>query len=330
MRRHIRPTFGSTPIASIDRTTIREWLAMLLEHEDKVLAPATVQKVSQILNKALRAAQEDRLISANPAERMTLPKIEREEMRFLNVAEVHHLADAIDPRYRGFVLLGAYGGLQLGEMLALQVGRVDVERQRVRVLETLVDLNGYQTIGPPKPKAAVRNVTVPGFVIEALNLEGRESTDFVFQSPEGGAVRGSSWRRRFWRPATVKAEVGPLRIHDLRHTAISLWIAAGANPKQVAVRAGHTSVSVVFDRYGHLYEDQTLPSRCARSWRSRGCTSQCLNLFAPQGKIDGRRSASIVPGMRASCASGRTDYAAPYRVGMGVATAVFEAISIGV
>lgn len=49
-----------------------------------------------------------------------------------------------------------------------------------------------------------------------------------------------------------EAGLAPLRIHDLRHTAVALWIAAGANPKQIAVRAGHTSVSVVLDRYGHL------------------------------------------------------------------------------
>jgi Phage integrase family len=46
----------------------------------------------------------------------------------------------------------------------------------------------------------------------------------------------------------------PLRPHDLRHTAVALWIAAGANPKEVAVRAGHTSVSFTLDRYGHLFE----------------------------------------------------------------------------
>ena len=46
-----------------------------------------------------------------------------------------------------------------------------------------------------------------------------------------------------------------LRIHDLRHTAVALWIAAGANPKEVAARAGHTSVSFTLDRYGHLYLD---------------------------------------------------------------------------
>jgi integrase len=54
-----------------------------------------------------------------------------------------------------------------------------------------------------------------------------------------------------------------LRIHDLRHTAVALWIAAGATPKEVAVRAGHTSVSFTLDRYGHLYpeSDTTLRDR---------------------------------------------------------------------
>jgi integrase len=45
-----------------------------------------------------------------------------------------------------------------------------------------------------------------------------------------------------------------LRTHDLRHTAVALWIAAGAGPKEVATRAGHTSVSFTLDRYGGLFE----------------------------------------------------------------------------
>ena len=51
------------------------------------------------------------------------------------------------------------------------------------------------------------------------------------------------------------AELDGLRIHDLRHTAVALWIAAGANPKEVAARAGHTSASFTLDRYGHLYPE---------------------------------------------------------------------------
>jgi integrase len=52
-----------------------------------------------------------------------------------------------------------------------------------------------------------------------------------------------------------KADLDGLRIHDLRHTAVAMWIAAGAGPKEVATRAGHTSVSFTLDRYGHLYPE---------------------------------------------------------------------------
>ena len=57
------------------------------------------------------------------------------------------------------------------------------------------------------------------------------------------------------------AGLAPLRPHDLRHTAVALWIAAGANPKEVSVRAGRTSVSFTLDRYGHLFEGHDLELR---------------------------------------------------------------------
>jgi integrase len=76
---------------------------------------------------------------------------------------------------------------------------------------------------------------------------------WVFVGADGGALRANGWRARHWRPAIRAAELEPLRPHDLRHTAVSLWVAAGASPKQIAAWAGHTSVSVVLDRYGHLF-----------------------------------------------------------------------------
>ena len=58
------------------------------------------------------------------------------------------------------------------------------------------------------------------------------------------------WRQRFWGPAVRDAGVAHLRPRDLRHTAVALWMAAGAKPKEVAARARHTSVSFTLDRYG--------------------------------------------------------------------------------
>ena len=77
---------------------------------------------------------------------------------------------------------------------------------------------------------------------------------------------------RVWRPATRAAGLEGLRIHDLRHTAVALWIAAGAGPKDVAARAGHTSVSFTLDRYGHLYPeaDRALRDRLDRFHEAAG------------------------------------------------------------
>lgn len=238
---------------------MRAWVADLGSSKGSNLTPATIHRVVQLLNKCVGAALEDRLIQANPVAKLPLPRIERREMRFLTSDEVLTLAGTIDPRYRVFVLLGGFGGLRLGEMLGLRWGRVDLLRRRVHVAETLVDIAGHLSFGPPKTKAAVRSVPLPRFVADELAGLATANVDaeqLVFQSPEGAPVRATLFRRRFWAPAVSIAELSPLRIHDLRHTAVSLWIADGANPKQIAVMAGHTSVSVVLDRYGHLYPQQ--------------------------------------------------------------------------
>jgi integrase len=76
---------------------------------------------------------------------------------------------------------------------------------------------------------------------------------YVFTAPAGGPLRATGFRGRVWRPTTVVAGLDGLKVHELRHTAVALWIAAGASPKEVAARAGHTSVFTL-DRYGGLFE----------------------------------------------------------------------------
>ena len=250
---------------------------MLADPDQRGLAPATVHKAVHVLNKALRAAVDDRLIPANPADRLPVPTIERQEMRFLTTPELSALAEAIDPRYRAFVLLGGYGGLRLGELLGLRWQRVHLDDGRVGVTETLTEVRGHIAFGPPKTRAGHRSIALPRSVVEALaehRILGQQPGDLVFTSSEGQPIRASLFRRRVWTPAAERAGLSPFRIHDLRHTAVALWIAAGANAKQIAVRAGHTSVSVVLDRYGHLYPDQD--ERLADALRAARLTESAM------------------------------------------------------
>jgi integrase len=167
------------------------------------------------------------------------------------------LADAIDPRYRATVLLAAYGGLRAGELCGLRAKRVDLLRRTVTIAETVVDVGGHLHFGPPKTRAGRRIVPLPRVatdpLAEHLTTYARTPEDLVFTAPDGGPVQLNLWRQRFWVPAVKKAGLVHLRPHDLRNTAVALWIAAGGNPKEVTTRAGHSSVSFALDRYGHLF-----------------------------------------------------------------------------
>jgi hypothetical protein len=72
----------------------------------------------------------------------------------------------------------------------------------------------------------------------------------VFPAPEGGPLRRSNFRRRVWVPATEAVGLDGLRFHDLRHTAATLAIAAGANTRDLMARMGHTSPASAL-RYQH-------------------------------------------------------------------------------
>jgi integrase len=274
LARYILPTFGDRTLGQIDHMAVQEWVASLTQSGPipwwdatiqprrlrKPISAATAVKAAQLLGKIMAAAVRSGRIRANPCTGVKLPRVEHKEMRFLNPMEVGALAEAISPRYRALVLVAAYGGLRIGELAGLRRKRVDISRGRVDVAEIVVEVGGVLTYGQPKTRAGRRSVSLPQTVVKALNDHMSEFTAddpdaFVFTAPEGGPLRVPAWRQRFWKPAAEKAGVAPLRPHDLRHTAVALWIATGANPLEVSRRAGHTSASFTQDRYGHLFPE---------------------------------------------------------------------------
>jgi hypothetical protein len=119
---YLLPWLGDVMLGDLDVLTIQDWIARL---NRRGLAPETVAKAYRALSKVLNGAVDARLIPSAP-KGVKLPKIERNEMRFLTPSEVDRLADAIDSRYRGVVLIGAYGGLRAGEIFALTAKRIDL------------------------------------------------------------------------------------------------------------------------------------------------------------------------------------------------------------
>lgn len=98
--------------------------------------------------------------------------------------------------------------LRFGELAALKVSCLGVGLRTVTVTETLTDVRGQVAIGPPKTRAGVRGVSLPGFLIaelEDLLVSVASTGGLLFPSPAGGPIRPSNWRRRVWAPAVNAA-----------------------------------------------------------------------------------------------------------------------------
>ena len=254
---HVLPRFGDRRINSLGNREIRTWVA---EMQGKGLSAASIRKAVFALRAALAAAIADARITVNPAADIPLPAEEIHEQRFLSRAEIDSLIEATDERYRVAVRLAALCGLRWGEVAGLRRSRVDVLRSRIEVIETAVEIGGKITSGPPKTKGSRRVVPIARSVMAEID---KHLAEFVASEPDallvtassGGHMHRGTFARQVWRPAVKSAGLDPLRFHDLRHSYVSLLIAAGANVKAVATWAGHSSPVVTLSRYSHVFDD---------------------------------------------------------------------------
>jgi integrase len=181
-------------------------------------------------------------------------------------------------RYRVLVLTMGYGGLRWGEVSALRVHAIDPDRGRLNITDAVTEVNGVQVFGTPKSHQA-RWLPVPAFLLEELQREvaDKDPGDLVFPSPQGAVLRVANFRRSYFDRAAKEIGVPGLVPHELRHTAASLAIAAGANVKSVQRMLRHASATLTLDRYGHLFPDELdrVAQRLDEAARQAGVYKTC-------------------------------------------------------
>ena len=257
MDKQVLPYLGRSRLGALGRLEVEGWVTQL---GSEGTSAATTAAAHRVLRLVLQSACNAGVIAKNPASRVRTPRAPRQEMRFLTVEEVDAIAARVPPRYRALVLTLAWAGLRIGEAAALKVDKLDLLHGRIQVTEAYAEVRGELILGATK-NYEHRAVTLPKSLASDLS---RHLEDFpprgglVFSGPEGGAIRHSGFRHRVWVPAVKVAgiEAPRPRIHDLRHTCVALALAAGAHPKEIQARLGHSSITVTLDRYGHLFPSQ--------------------------------------------------------------------------
>jgi integrase len=264
LRTHILPRWQDVQLRHVTNADVVAWIA---EMRKRGLSASRTRQTAGVLSMVLAAAVRDRRIASNPAADVNLPRHVSPQHRYLRHAELHALADACG--YDAvFVLVLGYCGLRFGEAAALRVRNIDLMRRRIRITEAVVEVNGHQVFGTTKNHQA-RSVPIPPIVADrlAVQLAGRKGSDFAFPARRGGAIWNGTFRKAVWDRACVAVGLGEyveikgrnryrgLVPHELRHTAASLAIAAGANIKVIQTMLGHKTATMTWDLYGHLYED---------------------------------------------------------------------------
>jgi integrase len=159
--------------------------------------------------------------------------------------------------YGLIVQLLAYTGIRWGELAGLRVRHIDLERSRLSIEENAVLTGGKVIVGTPKTHKR-RSVPFPKLLEPALRaqLAGKGEEDLAFSSTLGTYIKTPTAHANSWFDRAIQISGLPeMTIHDLRHTAASLAISAGANVKAVQRMLGHASAAMTLDTYADLFDD---------------------------------------------------------------------------
>jgi integrase len=256
LRNHIEGTpLGAADVRTIEPEDIAEFWSGVRG------GAGSRRNVWQVLGMAFTHAVRSGLIDVSPLARAGIkaPRKDRErDIDVLTVRDVERLADAATSRRdRAAVLLMAYGGLRAGEVGGLRVRDVDFSRCRFTIRQQVVRTRDGKDVGRPKSTAAQRTIQLAPSVCREL----RALLDDVPPTPDGRIFHGPNGE--LWASSnigyTVRAtarraglrDFGP---HTLRHTAVSLLVADGANPRAVQAFVGHSSVAFTLQVYASLFD----------------------------------------------------------------------------
>jgi integrase len=251
LRVHVVPEFGPVRLSAITHSAVAAWVTRLSAER----AAATVRHIHRVLHMVLESAIRDEILARNAAANVKLPRSRAPEKRYLTHEEVAVLADAAGED--GLIIqVLAYCGLRFGELAALRVRHVDLLRRRLNVEESATEVDGHMVFSTPKSGHG-RSVPIRPSLVEALRAHnaGKGRDDLVFTGARGGVIWLRNWRPRVFDAAVEAAGLDGLTPHELRHTAASLAVAAGANVKAIQRMLGHASAAMTLDVYSGLFDD---------------------------------------------------------------------------
>jgi integrase len=265
MNRHALPVLGKVPLAKLTAQQVQRLYSAKLEEG---LSSTTVHHLHAVLHRALSQAERLGLVGRNVCDLVDVPRMREREMHVLDREHVRRLLDAArGDRLEALYVLAVTTGMRQGELLALRWKDIDVDHGTVQVRATLqrTKEDGYR-LAAPKTRQSRRQITLTTAARDALKIHRARQAeerlavgpawegthDLVSLDVTGRPLSGIQLTRAAFYSLLQRAGLPHIRFHDLRHTAATLLLGRGVNPKIVSEMLGHATIAITLDIYSHV------------------------------------------------------------------------------
>ena len=250
------PYFGKLKISSITPQQIITWQNELLNYKDdkgKAYSPVYLKTVHNQLSAIFNHAVRYYNLRENPCTTAgSMGKKKNRQMLFWTKEEYLKFADAMMDKPMSFYAFEMlyWCGIREGELLALTPADFDFEKGTVTINKSYQRLKGQDVITTPKTEKSNRTITMPQFLTD--EIQDYLKMQYDIGEDERMFTITKSYLHREMDRGSKEAGVKRIRIHDLRHSAISLLIDMGFSATAIADRVGHESIDITYN-YAHLF-----------------------------------------------------------------------------
>lgn len=266
-RVYVEPRWADTRLSAVVNSDVQAWVNAIVDGTAPSTRSTTGPRSATVAIRAygilagiIDSAVKDNRIPKNHARGIALPRKGRKARAYLDHEQVELLASHAGA-HATLVRTLAYTGLRWGEAVALRVEDWNPLRRRLHVRQNTVKVAGKLVTGTPKTHQE-RSVPYPSFLADQIGeaAHAKARSQLIFGDGTNPLMQSHSTRGWFIaavRRAQVEDPTFPehLTPHDLRHTAASLSISAGANVKAIQRMLGHASAAMTLDTYADLFDD---------------------------------------------------------------------------
>lgn len=258
--KYLLPYFESKAVHSIKKTDLLAFRSSLakVRYGKDAQSSLSVARINEIMVPLRMILQEaaDRYEFETPYKNIKTLKQPRPDVNPFTLTEVWLFLKHVRADYKAYYTTRFFTGMRTSEIDGLKWDCVDFDRREIRIREALV--NGE--MGPTKTLGSQREIAMSQLVYNALQDQKSVTygkSEFVFCNSQGNPLEYRNVNRRIWKPTLALLGLKHRRAYQTRHTAATLWLAAGENPEWIARQMGHSSTEMLFRVYSRYVPDVT-------------------------------------------------------------------------